>query len=765
MAVSQRMAVSAVALACAISPAGAALAQQASTAQLDEVVVTAQKRTARLSDVPVSVNVLDNQAIERRGVVALQEYLRSVPGVSQMERGGIDSAIVIRGVTTSPQSENFAAGATVASYFGETTITGAAGLSGGNIDIRPVDLERVEVLRGPQGTTFGSSSLGGAVRLIPAAPTFDKVSGRIAGSYGRTGRYGGDDTSLQGALNVPVTDNWALRVAAYRFDDSGFYKNVPNGEPGLVTAANNAGLGALVRVPAQDNIGRTVTTGARVISLWKPTEAFDLSLTYLTQKIEQDGRPEATFGKYLQARTPVDQRVQMRGRAGEVQDAHLNLANATANYNFGWATLTATGSWVESGIDDVNITLPPSSSALSTFLTISRNRAWSGEMRLASKADQKLRYLVGTYYEDVKSSLYQPFGFWPGTQATNRFGTDPYSVFDYKRPYQQRAAFGEVAYDLLDNLTLTVGARAFKYDKTDSTFQEGGLLAIPYGTTVPTVRQTKESGKKFKAAVAYKPTKNSLVYANFSQGFRLGRPDVGAIPSLCDLNRDGNVDGTGTAISSTTSLNSDNLDSYEVGAKAPLGKGRGFVNVSAYRLNWDGLPFRIVPFVNCAYVANAGKATSQGIDLQLAYRLTEGLTVEAGFGYSDPKLSENALGVSPAAIKGARLPGSPKVNATLSLEQRFDLVERPAYIRMDAMYAGAYYGDFPQSALTKAGDYVKVDLKAGMTFNDLTVDVYVRNLTNEDAFTWRNNSPAGLLPFQGYLMRPRSAGVQLGYRF
>jgi len=157
--------------------------------------------------------------IERRGAVGMEDYLRSVPGVAQIDNGPRSNAVVIRGISTSPENENASSGTTVATYFGETPITGGGGYGAGGIDVRPVDIERIEVLRGPQGTAYGSASLGGALRIIPNRPQLGAFTGNVSANYSSTSGRGGDNSMLQGTLNLPVVeDKFALRAVGYRFD-------------------------------------------------------------------------------------------------------------------------------------------------------------------------------------------------------------------------------------------------------------------------------------------------------------------------------------------------------------------------------------------------------------------------------------------------------------------------------------------------------------------------------------------------------------------
>jgi outer membrane receptor protein involved in Fe transport len=728
--------------------------------KLEEIVVTATKREERLQDIPMSIAVIGNQDIERRGLIGMEDYLRSIPGVNQIDNGSQSNAIVIRGITTAPQFENFNAGATVASYFGETPITAATGPNTGGIDVRPVDIERIEVLRGPQGTTFGDAAIGGAVRIIPMKPSLNGFDAKAAVSFSQTGRLGSDDSMVQGVLNVPlVDDKLAVRAVGYRYDESGYYRNVGGTDPATLAKAANFGLASFVAGHEQDDVGRMVTVGGRLSALWKLTDAADLSLSYLKQKIEQDGLPQVTVGDYDQTRMPIAPQARVRGEDGEAVDTDLDLGNATFNYDLAWASLTATASWVDGGSlyatdASASFAFPLSTRGPSDF------NSFTSETRLASKLDGPLQFLGGLFYQKIREEG-ASIGEWPGTPATSPNGTNPYSVFDFKRHIEQRAAFGEVSYRLTERLTATAGGRYFDYDKDQSTLSEGGT--VPIGSGVPAVLRKGENGTTFKANLNYKITGDSLAYASWSQGFRLGRPSAAVPPALCDTNNDGVIDGSTTTVDSTSIVDSDTLNNYEIGGKAALFGNRVTLDMAVYHIDWNDIPARVAPNGSnlCRYVTNAGKATSNGVEFQASLLPTAGLRIDLGAGYTDAELSQDvpAQGWS----KGDRLPGSPKFSANLAAQYDFDLAGHKAFVRADSFYTGKFYGDVLQSPLTQAGDYIKVDARAGVMIKSLSLELFARNLTNEDSFTWRGLANANSA--FGYRLRPRTVGIQLGYEF
>lgn len=728
-----------------------------SKAKLEEIIVTAQKRTERLQDVPISIAVISSQDIERRGLTGMEDYLRSVPGVNEIEAGAVNNSIIIRGITTSPEFGS----ATVGHYFDETPITGAA-ITGGSIDVRPVDIERIEILRGPQGTAFGSASLSGTLRVIPVKPQLDRFGGKLAVSYSDTSGFGSDNSMIQGVVNIPIVeDRFGVRAVGYRYDDSGFYQNIGSNDPALIAIAESFGLGDYVAGYVQDEVGRMLSTGGRLAALWQPTDKLNLSMNFLTQTIEQDGTPVATVGRHEQALMPVDPRDRRRGQVGEVADTELDLLNLVLNYDLGWAALTSVGSWVDSRAVYADSSIPVFGFASQEG--VSNGKSFTGEVRLASQLEGRFQFLGGVFYAngDTASDFLE---HWPGTPETNLFGTDPQFIFAVTDELEERAVFGEVSYDLTEKLTATVGGRYFEYDKSNSTFFEGGAFGVPFGTGVPLNNESSESNSSFKGHLSYEPTKDSLLYASWSEGFRLGFPTAGLPSAACDTDNDGFLDGTNVSIESTKTVNSDFLENYEIGGKFTLFDRRMVVDTAVYHIEWTGLPARTgAEACGLAYTANLGEATSEGVEFQASLFVVQGLRLDFGGGYSKAKLTQDVP--LQGWVEGDRLPGAPKVNANLAAQYDFDVAGHQAFVRADSFYAGRFYRGIGEVPGTQAGDYIKVDMRAGVVINKLSAEIFVRNLTNEDAFTWRTFDAGVNTPFNGYRLRPRTVGIQLGYSF
>jgi iron complex outermembrane receptor protein len=727
---------------------------------LDEVLVTAQKRTERLRDVPVSISVVTANDIDRRGLFNGEDYLRGIPGASELDstRGGM---IVIRGMETAPNNQNFFAGSTTATYFGETPTTGSGGVSGNmNVDLKLVDVERVEVLRGPQGTAFGSASIGGAVRTIPVAPKLDDVEAKIVGVYSNTSGTGGDNYTVQAVGNLPlIHDKLAIRVTGYTAQNSGFYRNVAGSTPALLKAATTYGAQAFVT--NQDEVGSSYVLGGRVAALFQATDDLKFTLSYLSQKTEIDGFAASTSGGYDQAVLQVAPEHVVRGQKGGVSDMDIDIANATMDYNLGWADLFATYSYLKSG----SVFSFPNFTA--NYWPVSQwsdndHRQHTGEVRLSTKFDGPWNFLAGVYAEQLKDEVLYT-NFWFGDPSKDFFapGKRDLGVRPDHRNLRQKAAFGEVSWKLWQDLTLTGGARAYKYDRdirVDATgvFYSGGLHVGD---------DAEASGATYRANLSYKPSDDALLYASFSQGFRPGQLSSGVPPGVCDLNGDGIIDGASATVASTRRLNPDTVNNYELGSKLSLLDRRLTLETDVFRMEWSGVPISVKaapsgPCGNFFYLINATKAQSDGAELQANFQIAKPLRLDVGGSWVHARLTEAVTNLTVPIAAGTRLPGSPEVNANLGLQYGFSIGGHEAFLRADSTYVGTF-----KSALTDtrpfSGGYVKIDVSARVTIQNLSIDLFARNLTNADEFTFGGDS-TGLT---GYRLQPRTIGLQLGYTF
>ncbi len=723
--------------------------------KVQEIIVTATKRAQSIQDVPLSITAITADEIDRRGLVNAEDYLRGIPGVNQVE-GYQGQSIVIRGMETSLSTQNFQAGTTVATYFGETPTTNSAGLAGAsNLDLKLVDIERVEVLRGPRGTAFGSSSMGGAVRTIPVAPKLDRFEGRVGGDYSATSGAGGDNYSAQGVVNVPlIKDKLAIRAVAYQYQDSGFYRNRAHSAPAF-QANVVAPFGAQAFATDAEEVGEYHVLGGRIAALFQATDNLRLTLNYLSQKTETDGIGVATIGTYDQAILQVAPEHAAGGRTAGFHDTDIDLLNAVVEYDVGWGNVLATYSHVESewtqssAFGYLGLDLPWS------YHGPSPHRENVGEIRLATRLDGPWDFLAGLYAEDLDDEIHYDYRSYPPSTSLGTYADG--------RKLRQKAAFGEVSRKLGPKFTLTGGFRAYEYDRTIRVDADG-IFYGPGG--IHRTDQSDASGTSLRGNLSYKATDDTLLYADFSQGFRLGRPQQGLPAGVCDLDGDGVIDGTNTALISTQVVNSDTVDSYELGGKFALFDRNLALTIDVFRMEWSDVPVEVFSGsgqAQCSlltYVTNAGEALSEGIELQASWQIGRPLRVDFGASSIHARLTEGVLAQN--IPRGNRLAGSPKYNANLGLQYEFAIAGHPAYVRADSIYVGSFYGDLLESPNNKGGDYIKIDASARISFGDFSAGLFVENLTGEDSFTYRSTS---VQTFYGYRLRPRTVGLRLSYTF
>jgi outer membrane receptor protein involved in Fe transport len=739
---------------------GGAVGGQAAepSARLEEVFVTSQKREERLQDVPVSIAVVSADDIDQRGLVSAGDYLRGMPGVNQTEVGYGGQAIIIRGLETNSSFLNFSGGTTVGTYFGETPTTNSAGTLGSSVDIKLVDIERVEVLRGPQGTAFGSSSMGGTVRLIPAAPQLDDFSGRVESGYSETSGNGGDNYNIQAVANIPLVEGkFALRAAAYKFSDSGFYRNFAGSDTAFQTGFVIP-FGLQSFATDEKAVGSSSTTGARIAALIQPGDNLRFTLSFLTQTTETDDYPAATSGTYEQTVTQVAPEHVHRGQTGGINDNEIEIASAVMEYDFGWADLLASYSHLEGkSAHALNATLFGLAWPVS-FYQDSPHTESSGEIRLVTKLDGAWNFLAGLYTEE-HDDHYVADWIWFGTPSLNFFFPQERDLLDYvdQRDLKQNAAFAEASWEILPRLTLTGGVRAYDYERRTRIVQSGPALG---GASVSTDDANDDSGTNYRANLSYKPNEDSLVYASWAEGFRLGRPQSPLPAGACDVDGDGIIDGTGVAIDSTGAVSSDTVESFELGAKFAFLDRRATIDIALFRMDWNNIPVQILPPCGYAYTTNAGVGLSEGIEVQANFQLTDAFLVSVGGSWNDAKLTADVP--AQGFQDGDPLPGTPKESANLGLQYSFNISGHPAYIRADSIYVSRFFGDILETPTQEAGDYVKVNASARVEFGNLDMDVFVHNLTDEDAFISRGY---GLHELFGYRMRPRTIGLQLSYDF
>lgn len=713
---------------------------------LEEVIVTAQKRGAQsLQDVAMSAAVVSRDLIDSRQLVGMDDYLRTIPSMSFQEYGAGRSTIIIRGITADPQLGTETTGV----YINEVPLSSMGNFESSSPELKLVDVNRIEILRGPQGTLYGSGSMGGAMRVITEQPRLDEFSGSVAGSWSYTGGKGSDNYSAQGVVNIPLKkDKFAIRAVGYRFDNSGYFQNIAADDPAKSASAEATGALVLNR----DDVGSSTYTGGRVSALWTPTDELSMNLVYLGQQVKQEGNSfgDLDLGKFRQARYS-----RYSTRRGEFNEDDLSVLNLLIEYDFGPVGLVSSSAWNDyENKEDWDVgqfwVFAYGDDAPIFLNNRTRNESFVQEIRLTSQWDKPWNFLVGAYYEDRKPTISQLLE-WDGNPAFDPFEGAKLVDTLYRFKVKQLAFFGELSWIVSDTVTVTGGMRHFDYTKSLSGAGDGVFTGGPFQESAT----AKEDDNTYKLNVSYQPDQRSLWYAQWSQGFRLGEPYPPA-PDFCDADGDGLIDGLG--LPEQTQLESDTLDAYEIGSKLSFLDNRIEFRAAAFYNDWSKIPITLVADCGYSFVFNAGDARTTGLELEGSAQLSEHWRLDFSAGYLDGELTSDAPGLG---LDGDRLPGSPRYNAALGLQYDFLYRAHDGFARADLATIGGYYNNLQEEG-AEIGDYTTLNLYAGLRLNSWNLQVFIQNLTDSSAATWINAFPE--YP-SAYRLRPRTIGLSLRYSF
>ena len=726
----------------------------AAQGRIDEIIVTANKREQSLQDTAMSISAIGGDMIDKRGLVGMDDYLKGIPGVNFQDRGAAQNSVVIRGMAADPQLEDSTAGV----YLGETPLTGLAGANafdfGGNADIKLVDVERIEVLRGPQGTLYGASSIAGTVRVIPRAPKLNRIEGAVSTGYSDTGERGSENTMLTGIINLPlIEDKLAVRAAAYHFENSGYIENIAGSQP---NALIDSVVGAGGFAEDRGDVGGDEYTGYRVTALWQPTDEFNATLMYLQQEIEQDGFPEVNYRldeKFQQIRPQVGE----NGSHYESLSSEVDITNLVLEYDFAWGDLVGSVSRINSdpkSVQDGSIFNPdfvtgnptPYSTTTSNSTTVDVE-----ELRFTSNFSGSIQILLGLYHEDRETQI-DLGDRWSGDSSLGN-SDDIAFRSQLELPVEQKAVFGELAYSISDKVLATFGARHFEFER-----ENNSVLSFLGFVFSEEHSRAKSSDQTYKFNVSYQLTDDFLVYGQWAEGFRLGRPQT-PILLACDPDGDRVVDG----VSIPRAVNPDTSASFELGTKWNSMDKRVSINASIYQIDWEGMPVGVPASCGSVHVFNAGESVSLGAEIELQAYLTENFELSVGLSYNQSELTEDAPNLG---NDGDDLPGSADINFNLGLEHGFDLGEYAAFSRLDYSYVGEYSSVIqPASNLPDAGGYSQINLNLGVNLGKFDVGFFANNLTNSDEFTWVETGLSAVGFTRAYRLRPRTIGANIKYHF
>jgi outer membrane receptor protein involved in Fe transport len=719
----------------------AAAADAQADVTLGEIVVTAQKRGEKLIDVPVPVTAVDSQTLLKQNLVRVEDFGSRIPGLAVA--GAALDQISIRGINTGSGTNP-----TIAVTVDDVPVVSATSISSVYPDIDPSELDRIEVLRGPQGTLYGAASLGGLIKMVTKDADPNEFSGRVELGYADV-KGGASGTSERGALNVPLwKDKLGLRVSGFRRDDPRWIDNV---NPLL----------------NQDNVNKSRTQGGRVALFFRPVDQLTINLSHFQQSVadRDDDRTEVTG-------FPTDYKP-VRGyfvtnTAPTSNLTKLRVNEARVNYDFGPVALTSVSGWSKfSNFADRDLTttfpfvlgaITPDAPDGSAVRLKDGNgvKKFTQEVRLASQGDTKLQWLVGAFYTDEDITTDQ------NLQVFTPSGSLFSDVVDFPNPatYKEKAVFADVTYKFTDQFDLQVGGR---YSKNKQTYRQNTIstdaAADFFGpTAVGDVQRSSDHAFTWLVTPRYKINKDMMVYARIASGYRPGGPNI-SVPGA------------------PASYDSDSVVNYELGFKGFAFDRTVTIDASIFDIEWKDIQLLNTSANNLTYIDNGGKARSRGVEVAGQWAPGGGWVVSANATYTNAELTEAidvpAGGSGVIGEKGTELPYTPKFASNLGIEKSFDL---PRDLRLTLGGNWSHIGKrnsllrstlapVERQGALKMPAYNVVDLRADLTDGKWDLSVYVRNLANGKGVLYIDDRQGAVTTTNANFINPRTVGVLVARNF
>ncbi len=679
-------------------------AAQSAGDTLEEVVVTAQRRAERLQDVPAAITAMSGDSLNQMRLQGNADLAAYVPSLSFDVLGPGETTLAIRGLGTSYGLEP-----AVSMYINETPLDIRTDGFAGAPDIDFFDVDRIEVLRGPQGTLYGSSSMGGAVRILTAQP--DPKAFAVNAEVGGSSIDGGGAGYLaKSAVNLPLSADSAVRVV-------GAFEHVPGyisqAVPGDYSVAQPD-----LPVTAR-HINDVDLKSARVIGLWKPTDALTITPSFMVSDV--DSSNNSSYFSNLP-------RFTVAANYPTPQGSRLEVGNLQVNYNFDFATLMSSTSVLSRDVQTQSdftlfwanlaplfgVSYPPNYPG--TDFDTSHNTGFIQELRLTSPTEQALRWVGGAYFSryhqhSTESTNSDAFASAIGqTTGPNLYSFDQ-SVID-----QQTAVFVDLTYKIMPRLEITLGERYYELRDSLENVQSG-VLAAPNQPLV----HAKASGNSPRLVLTYHPVDDATVYATAARGYRPGGPNVG-LPT-----------GIGCALTNAYSplYQPDTVWNYELGTKLEFLNRRLSIDVAAYRIDWKNVQQAVTdPACGYLFVANVGTAESKGVEAEINFKPIESLLLSASGSYDHAEFTsiDQPFVDAAAAQAGQAVPGVPKQKFNLSGEYTAVIADRTGYLRVDWSHLGQVPAGFGYDAIRPA--YGSLEAAVGVRSGHYDLSLYGHNLTN-----------------------------------
>jgi iron complex outermembrane recepter protein len=785
-----------------------AAAADTSSGQLEEIIVTAQKRSESVQDVPLSITTLSAVTLEQNAIRSFFDYGTKVPNLAfAMTGDGVGTArtISIRGIS----GDNV-----TGFYIDETPLPDS-------IDPRILDIDHIEVLRGPQGTLYGARSMGGTVRVITQTPDFNEFHGSVHGGVSDTWNTSSPNRTADAVFNIPIIqDRASLRISGFHDREAGFLKRRFCTDPATAGVTCFPQTTDPSLTTTVNNVAATDETGASAALAFTVNDDLTITPRFMWQRETYNGFPmtdvlttnDAIGYPYPAGSAPYTLRRLSpsdftQGRFFNIPEGGFDawhLYSLNIKWNTGIGELVAATAYFDRKViehedqtDFVWTSLLPAVTANPAFSLplpipspVSEEKDYQRfvqEIRFASNLPGPLQFVTGVFYSDLHGRLpfaaYYPPAISPGYGALlNAAGTcalvglctnpnNPDEIFgtNYNTSVREPAVFGELSYEITSALKATAGLRWSEVKTTAGGYQEGSVTQSPGAPPqiVDPNTTTKETATTPKLQLDYKVTPDAMVYTMIAKGFRPG----GLVPSVPAATC-GTELPPGVTVDETRAFKSDSLWNYEVGAKTDWVDKRLTLNVAVFDIRWKDIQQNILLPCGFQYRANAGAAHSKGGELELNARPIPQLQVSAGLGYQNAKITEASM-ISP------QRPGDPVFevpdwtgNATVTWTQPvwsdWKIVSSLDYSYVGNSYSANNLVDVNGIFETRLRpNYELVDARIALSDARWEIALVGKNLTNTHANLGDNRALAAEVPGRPRLVvnQPETIGIEFRMSF
>ncbi|GGX34997.1 TonB-dependent receptor [Undibacterium squillarum] len=727
------------------------------TAAENTVVISAQKREEAIQRSAISVTAITAEQLQNSGVQTVSDVARLVPGLNVVTSGPGQNILIMRGIASSAGSAG-----TVGYYLDNTPVAASSNASllslRGVLDPAMLDILRVEVLRGPQGSLYGSSSMGGTVRYISKMPDPNRYEWDLRQQLSHT-QDGGWNMQTSAAANLPLIENTlAARIAVfYRWQD-GFIQRVGINPKNLLALPDNM---------QSDKPNTEKTTGIKTTLRWWLPDGLSITASALQQRTVlgapfQVDAPPGSISNLVQTRLVPEPGTQVSALAAidiRKQFEQFELLSSTSYY-YRSVTIDEDASRV------INAFFSPPQTRIYPVVMIGNytNREFTQELRFTSDWKGPWQFVGGAYYHHVNAPLASQI---PVTDGYNTaFGTSYQSFFKGARlaTTAETALFGEASYQFSPNWSARLGLRAFRIHQSFAQQVDGEFVGgKPSGVT----GDAADHGINPKLNLSWQATPDQLWFVTASKGYRAGGPNNPAPEATCGQE----VRNLNLNSDALRKFSPDSVWNYEIGSKTSWDQRRITLNATAYQMNWQDIQQQIVLQCGFNLTANFGSATSRGLELELAYRPSPQWQWNLTLNHTRARLNNDVPGTP--AKRGDRLPDVPEWTMAFGAEYRgFSLWQRPAFIRFDHSYTGsaAFLYD-RNSPFYQRGSYHLSRLMLGLQEPDKTTgwsaQMFIDNLFNSRGATGLPVAISADLPDTRRIavLRPRTVGLSLHWRY